>query len=123
MKTTKSTFIIQFFTLVFLSFVICGCFGRKVDTTNYNITRVGEGEIFHISDWHVDPFYNSDFDSSTHCRNMSAIKLGFIEDSFYTNTITNKDWWSIQPSLTPNYQFGQYGCDSPRSLADAALVI
>ena len=97
-------------------------------TNNKNVSTEGKGYFYHISDWHIDPFYSPLFNSSTHCRNRTAFIEDIIDDAFWNTNKSedgsyrpkNKEWWRSQLKSTPNFQFGQYGCDSPLPLAEAA---
>ena len=92
-------------------------------STNFNVSSEGVGKFFHISDWHVDPFYSPLFNSTTYCRNSTAFELHVVEEGFknFTHDIPPL-WWDEQPQTIPNFQFGQYGCDPSLPLAHSVFT-
>ena len=79
------------------------------------------GQFFFLADWHIDPYYNPDLSSDTYCQNQTEIIFGnsAIPDSYYKQRDLSLEEIKEQANglITPNYLFGQYGCDSPIALA------
>ena len=106
------------------SLVVIGLVALCAYQTYAATRRANQGTFFHLSDWHIDPFYDANETSSDFCRKpivLDDIENVLFPEQFYSHSIYNKKWYSaLQNSTGPNYEFGQYGCDSPRLLAEIA---
>ena len=87
-----------------------------------NVSTQSTGKFFHLSDWHLDPYYIPTETSSTHCHNITEFIPPFyqIPGRYYSERDLDKSFSFVEG--TPNYNFGQYGCDSTYALVQTALV-
>lgn len=65
------------------------------------------GQFVFLSDIHFDPFYVADKKATSYCRGSA---------------IDSSDCASNVGVIYPNPAFGQWGCDSPYSLAQSTSV-
>lgn len=66
--------------------------------------------FFHVTDLHLDPFYDADMSCTHFCRTTQL---------YLSGTVCGPKVRQPAPFAAP---FGRYGCDSPQALVDSAVA-